>query len=124
MISNPLINDFIAAVEAVNDGELTVLEMHDAYATGDVYGDNAECINDFNLALLSNFAAKVQEAVNLAIFRRAQLVSSPASDALSARSCLPPALPNPRAERPDGGRFEITLENALDFSPAHGMIVL
>jgi len=81
MISNPLINDFIAAVEAVNDGELTVLEMHDAYATGDVYGDNAECINDFNLALLSNFAAKVQEAVNLAIFRRAQLVTSPASDA-------------------------------------------
>ena len=89
---NPLINDFIAAVEAVNDDELTVLEMHNAYASNDVYGDGAECINDFNLALLTNFTAKVQEAVNLAIFRRAEAVKSPGTGAtIGARllaSCL------------------------------------
>jgi hypothetical protein len=75
---NPLINDFIASVEAVNDDELTVLEMHDAYA--DEGGDFDDCIGDFNLALLANFAAKAQEVVNLALFRRAERVTSPSSD--------------------------------------------
>ena len=78
MSHNPHIQPFIDVVEAVNDDELTVLDMHDAYASDD--GDFADCISDFNLALLANFAAKAQEVVNLALFRRAERVTSPSSD--------------------------------------------
>jgi hypothetical protein len=63
-MSNPKINDFVATVEAVNDSEITVAEMHDNYANTAGYWD------DDTLGRLEYFAERIQELVAMGKERR------------------------------------------------------
>jgi len=60
MSHNPKVNDFVATVEAVNDGELTPEEMHETYANAQGYLD---CDT---LSRLEYFAERVREAIAIA----------------------------------------------------------
>lgn len=59
VIMSEKVNDFVAAVEAINDDELTIQEMHDAYANSD------GLVADFDLKRLEYVVTRLQLVVRL-----------------------------------------------------------